>query len=374
MRLLFAFDEDKSAHLFSDFLKNNRIENTLEANFDLNVKKTVFNIWIHNEDEVNKAKEYLDNFLKNKNIKIEKKIDQVISKKDIEPQVKQTEDIKNLWKLKVTVFFLLTCIILFAINFLESRGLEKKYNLEQPVLLTPLQKQLMFDLPSDRAKLDEVIIKYDLDTMQKLENPPKDALSEIASIENTPSFKGLYDIILEKIQKPYFPIEIGPLFEKIRKGEVYRLFTPCVLHGGLLHILFNMLWLWYLGKQMEPKLKAIRFFSFIIITGIISNIFQYIMGGPYFLGFSGIITAMVGFIFIKEKTAPWEGYNVPTSIFYFIGIFIFAMMFLQLGSFFIQIISPKTAFTPGIANTAHIAGLFTGMVLAKIPFFSWRGR
>jgi len=374
MRLLFAFDEDKSAHLFSDFLKNNKIENTLEANFDLNVKKTVFNIWIHNEDEVNKAKEYLDNFLKNKNIKIEKKIDQVISKKDIEPQVKQTEDIKNLWKLKVTVFFLLTCIILFVINFLESRGLEKKYNLEQPVLLTPLQKQLMFDLPSDRAKLDEVIIKYDLDTMQKLENPPKDALSEIASIENTPSFKGLYDIILEKIQKPYFPIEIGPLFEKIRKGEVYRLFTPCVLHGGLLHILFNMLWLWYLGKQMEPKLKAIRFFSFIIITGVISNIFQYLMGGPYFLGFSGVITAMVGFIFIKEKTAPWEGYNVPKSIFYFIGIFIFAMMFLQFGSFFIQIVSPKTAFTPGIANTAHIAGLFSGMVLAKIPFFSWRGR
>ena len=45
------------------------------------------------------------------------------------------------------------------------------------------------------------------------------------------------------------------------------------------------------------------------------------MGGPYFLGFSGIITGMIGYILVRQKIAPWEGYNIPNAVFYFIGIF-----------------------------------------------------
>ena len=42
-----------------------------------------------------------------------------------------------------------------------------------------------------------------------------------------------------------------PLFEKIRQGELWRLFTPCILHRDFLHILFNMIWVWILVKQIE---------------------------------------------------------------------------------------------------------------------------
>jgi len=123
---------------------------------------------------------------------------------------------------------------------------------------------------------------------------------------------------------------------------------------------------------MEPRLRFVRYVLFIVIVAIISNTAQYLMGGPYFLGFSGIITGMVGYIYVRQKIAPWEGYNVPNAVFYFIAIFILAMFFLQLVSFIMQIFKPKLGFAPGIANTAHIVGALTGIVLAKIPFFTWR--
>ncbi|NGX36719.1 MAG: hypothetical protein K1000chlam1_01571, partial [Candidatus Anoxychlamydiales bacterium] len=230
----------------------------------------------------------------------------------------------------------------------------------------------LYDLPPQRQLLDEVIIKYQLDDEKKLLNPPEEAKSDIQKIEQMPAFMGLYDIILNKFQKNKKAYQSAPMFIKIRQGEIWRLFTPAILHSGFLHILFNMLWLWYLGKQMEPRLKFLRFILFIIIVAVLSNTAQYLMGGPYFLGFSGVITAMIGYIWVRQKTAPWEGYNIPNIIFYFIGIFIFAMLFLQIVSFIMQMVKPTIGFNPGIANTAHIAGAIIGVILAKIPFFTWR--
>ncbi|NGX34285.1 MAG: hypothetical protein K1060chlam1_00636, partial [Candidatus Anoxychlamydiales bacterium] len=244
----------------------------------------------------------------------------------------------------------------------------------EQVLLTPIQMSFLYDLPEQRLLLDDVIIKYQLNDAKKLENPPAAAQEEIKKIENKPSWMGLYEIILKKLQNKKksvdTPYKSPPLFEKIRQGQVWRLFTPALLHSGVLHILFNMLWLWYLGKLMEPRLKFMRYLFFIIIVAVVSNSFQYLMGGPYFLGFSGVITGMIGYIFVRQKNAPWEGYNVPNAIFYFIGIYIFALMFLQMGSFVFQIFKPKAGFAPGIANTAHIVGALVGMILAKIPFFT----
>jgi GlpG protein len=47
------------------------------------------------------------------------------------------------------------------------------------------------------------------------------------------------------------------------------------------------------------------------------------------------------------------------------------MFILQFISFLIQIYKPSIAFSPAIANSAHISGAIFGMILAKMPFFSW---
>lgn len=377
MRIVASFDKENLASRFSLFLEKEKIENTLEPIYDKKQKINVYNIWVHNEDDLPKAKEFYDEFSSNPtDSKYDVELKEILTEenKNEEPKIILERDVdpfvsKKMYPFKITFFFLILCIILFFVNYMQEINILKKYNFKELVLLTPIQRILLFDLPHDRVKLDQVIIKYNLDSEKKLENPPAQAKQAIKEIENEPSWVGLYDIILQKIQKTNTENKFPPLFEKIKKGEIWRLFSPVVLHSGILHILFNMLWLWYLGKLMEPRLGFIRYILFIIIVAIVSNTFQYLMGGPYFLGFSGVITGMIGYIYVRQKDAPWEGYNIPAAVFYFIWIFILAMLVLQFSSFILQIFKPKLGFTPGIANTAHIVGAIVGAILAKIPFF-----
>lgn len=378
MRLVASFEKEDRARRFSLFLEKEKIENSYEVTYDRKQRKTLYNIWVHNEDDLAKAIKYYEEFVSDPtNHRYDVKLEDIAPKKDEEVPMPKPQHIdpvaaKRIFPYKVTYFLLLLCVVLFFVNFMQGINLLKKYNLKELVLLTPLESVFLYDLPPVRLQLDDVIIKYRLDSAKKLENPPIEAQKAIEEIEKKPSWRGFYDIILEKFQKQGRKYERAPLFEKIRQGEIWRIFTPIILHSGFLHIIFNMLWLWYLGKQMEPRLRFIRYVLFIIIVAAISNTAQYLMGGPYFLGFSGIITGMVGYIYIRQKVAPWEGYNIPNAVFYFIAIFIFAMMFLQVTSFVFQIFKPKIGFTPGIANTAHIVGAVIGMILAKIPFFTWR--
>ena len=73
------------------------------------------------------------------------------------------------------------------------------------------------------------------------------------------------------------------LFGKIRQGEVWRLFTPVLLHGGILHLLFNMAWVWMFGRLIEQRLGSFKYLFLSIIVGVISNVAQYLMSGPRIL-------------------------------------------------------------------------------------------
>src|SRR5690606_6121950 len=109
--------------------------------------------------------------------------------------------------------------------------------------------------------------------------------------------------------------------------------------------------------------------TLIVIIGVISNIAQYIAGGAYFLGFSGVVVGLAGFIWIRQKKAPWEGYTMPRSTAMFLLFFVLAMFALELFSFLLQLFS-SIQIVPYIANTAHIVGGLTGLLLGRIKFFA----
>ena len=67
-----------------------------------------------------------------------------------------------------------------------------------------------------------------------------------------------------------------PGLADIRQGEWWRLVTPIIIHLGWLHIIFNMMWLHELGKIFEHKHGALKLILFILITGVFSNLVQYI--------------------------------------------------------------------------------------------------
>ena len=73
------------------------------------------------------------------------------------------------------------------------------------------------------------------------------------------------------ISKLYFSASLGKAFPEIRAGEVWRLVTPIFLHGRLLHLLFNMLWLYQLGGQIETQESSRSVAVMVLIFAIITS-------------------------------------------------------------------------------------------------------
>ena len=268
----------------------------------------------------------------------------------------------------LTKWVIILCVVLFFWNGYQKISMSKEYPaLMKYLSLTSLDNSLVYDVPLTFELLESFFKKYPEIDIDKLSEQPENIQEEFKKIQSTPYFLGLYQMMIDKATGKKIPKEMS-LFRKIKQGQIWRTFTPCILHKGLLHILFNMLWLWLLGRQVEQKIGKARYLLFMIVVGIISNTFQYLLSGPYFLGYSGVISGLGGFIWVRQKAAPWEGYNIQKSVLMFLGIFILAMVALQIISFVLLVFQLGT-FNITIANTAHVSGAICGMVLAKIPFF-----
>ena len=124
-----------------------------------------------------------------------------------------------------------------------------------------------------------------------------------------------------------------------------------------------------LGTQIEARIKSWQYLLLTVLIGVISNTCQYLVSGPLFIGYSGIICGLAGFIWMRQKRAPWEGYPLHRSALVFLAIFIVGMFALQVVSF-VLIRYNIANFPLNIANTAHLSGAISGLVLGRIPFFS----
>jgi len=93
-------------------------------------------------------------------------------------------------------------------------------------------------------------------------------------------------------------------------GQFWRLFTPIFLHVSPLNIFFNMYLLHILGNQVE-KLKGAKFFiTFVLALALFSNLAQFFMNGPEFGGMDGVVYGLFGYVFIKCKLDPGDGFYI----------------------------------------------------------------
>jgi GlpG protein len=132
-----------------------------------------------------------------------------------------------------------------------------------------------------------------------------------------------------------------------------------------------MIWVWILLKQIEERLSKWKICLLILLIGVISNTCQYLISGPYFLGFSGVAVGLAGFIWMRQKKAPWEGYPLQKGTILFLLFFVVAMFALELFTFGLQLFT-AVKITPSIANTAHIVGGLAGMLFGRFSFFGRR--
>jgi len=78
------------------------------------------------------------------------------------------------------------------------------------------------------------------------------------------------------------------------QGEWWTLFTAIYLHGGLLHILFNVLWIRQLGPAVEELYGPARFFVIFTISGVVGFVVSNAVGVAFTVGASGSIFGLLG--------------------------------------------------------------------------------
>ncbi len=147
----------------------------------------------------------------------------------------------------------------------------------------------------------------------------------------------------------------GTLSE-IFSGEIWRIITPIFLHFGLLHIFFNMYWLYELGSQIEKRKGSTFLTIFVLSTAVISNFAEVMLASPIFGGMSGVVYGLFGYVWIKSRLDPGDGLFIhQTTAIIMIGWFLLC---------FANII-------PGIANWAHAGGLITGLIWGYVSAVRW---
>ncbi|KOV63465.1 rhomboid family intramembrane serine protease [Streptomyces sp. MMG1121] len=84
--------------------------------------------------------------------------------------------------------------------------------------------------------------------------------------------------------------------EGIAEGQYYRLLTAMFLHGGITHILFNMLSLWWIGGPLEAALGRARYLALYFVSGLAGSALTYLLAAPNqpSLGASGAIFGLFG--------------------------------------------------------------------------------
>ncbi|MGY3929174.1 rhomboid family intramembrane serine protease GlpG [Aeromonas simiae] len=131
--------------------------------------------------------------------------------------------------------------------------------------------------------------------------------------------------------------------------QVWRFFTPSLIHLSLLHLVFNLLWWWFLGGQIEQRIGSGKLLTLTLVSAAFSNTAEFLASGPYFGGLSGVVYALLGYGWLRGRLQPDCGIQMPPAL---MG---FMLLWLALG--FTGLLGP-------IGNLAHLGGLLVGLAQA----------
>jgi membrane associated rhomboid family serine protease len=164
-----------------------------------------------------------------------------------------------------------------------------------------------------------------------------------------------------------------PQPEHITQPPAYlTIITSMFMHGGWLHIIFNMLFLWIFGNNVEDSMGRVRYTLFYLLGGIAAGVTQVAVSPDSqtpLVGASGAIAAVLGGYALLYPRA-----RVLTAVFVFfiflveipalimLGIWIFLQFLPAVG----QLASPDVGAQGGVAYFAHIGGFLFGLAVIKL--------
>jgi len=169
------------------------------------------------------------------------------------------------------------------------------------------------------------------------------------------------------------------LFDQARLPPELRLvpaemtvLTSMFMHGGWMHLLGNMLYLWIFGNNIEDSMGHGRFIVFYLLCGICAALTQAILNPVSeipMIGASGAISGVLGAYLLLY---PHARVMVLLPLGFFVTTVYFPASLVLLMWFGLQLISSAIVDSAGggVAFFAHIGGFVAGM--AMIPLFKYR--
>jgi len=146
-------------------------------------------------------------------------------------------------------------------------------------------------------------------------------------------------------------------WDDLRSGQLWRLVTPILLHFHPFHLLFNAFWLRDLGAPTERFQGSRQFVVFLVWSSLVSNLAQLAFGhSPNFGGLSGVVYALMGFLWARGHFDASSGITLPTSW------VVFFVAWLALG--FTGLLDGLLG--GGIANYCHLGGFAAGIIYGYI--------
>jgi len=141
-------------------------------------------------------------------------------------------------------------------------------------------------------------------------------------------------------------------------GGFWTLLTASYLHGGIMHLLFNLAALYQLGPWVVNEYGAARMFIIYTLGGVCGYLLSYIAGIPFTIGASAAVCGLAGSLLYYGKS---RGGSYGSAVYqqlsgWVISIFIFGLI------------------VPGINNWAHGGGIIGGMLLGLLLGYTEKRR
>lgn len=187
-----------------------------------------------------------------------------------------------------------------------------------------------------------------------------------------------YEISMDRYSLSLFFLEYGLVPVKLfLPGEVVSLsdkvvpfFTSIFLHGGWMHLIGNMYFLYIFGDNVEDMIGHVKYPLMYLLFGLAASIVQVVMyphSNIPTIGASGAVSGVMGYYFIKF---PYSRIKTLVFVIVFVTVVeIPALIFLGLW-FFMQFINGSTQLmiggVGGVAWWAHIGGFLAGVAYAII--------
>ena len=145
--------------------------------------------------------------------------------------------------------------------------------------------------------------------------------------------------------------------------KVWQLFTYLFVHGGFLHIFFNMFVLWMFGKDLEMQWGKNEFLLFYFTCGIGAGLMTVLFSVNSIIPIVGASGAIYGLLVAY-------GFTYPNRLVYLYGLFPLKVKYMVLGLGVIAFFASMTSTNSTVSHITHIAGMVVGLIYlqSKINF------